>query len=71
MSQDEIRAERGGGEGGAWWGREGVGVTYLEAVLKLLADKVEDDGVYAGVDGGHVDAQIVQHQQETGSQRGG
>jgi hypothetical protein len=23
---------------------------YLEAVLELLADEVEDDGVYAGVD---------------------
>lgn len=38
---------------------------YLEAVFKLLADKVEDDGVDAGVDGREVDAQIIQHQQET------
>lgn len=60
MSQDEIRAERQ--KGGGW--------LYLEAVFKLLADKVEDDGIYAGVDGGQVDAQVVQHQQETESQIG-
>lgn len=29
---------------------------YLEAVFKLLADKVEDDGVDAGVDCCEVDA---------------
>lgn len=67
MSQDEIRAERqkGGREEGReeWW-------LYLEAVFKLLADKVEDDGIYAGVDGGQVDTQVVQHQQETESQIG-
>lgn len=37
---------------------------YLEAVFKLLADKVEDNGVYAGVDCCKVDAKIVQDQQE-------
>lgn len=38
---------------------------YLEAVLKLFADKVEDDGVYAGVDCYKVDTQVIQDQQET------
>lgn len=57
MSQDEIRTQAG-------W-------LYLETVFKLLADKVEDDGIYAGVDGGKVDAQEVQHQQETESQLDG
>lgn len=65
MSQDEIRVKRQKEEGG----RKG-GWLYLEAVFKLLADKVEDDGIYAGVDGGQVDAQVVQHQQETESQIG-
>lgn len=38
---------------------------YLEAVFELLADKVEDDWVYAGVDRREVDAKIIQDQQET------
>lgn len=38
---------------------------YLEAAFKLLADKVEDDWVYAGVDGCQVDAEIIEDQQET------
>lgn len=38
---------------------------YLEAVFKLLADEVEDNGVYAGVDGCKVDAEVIQDQQET------
>lgn len=40
-------------------------VLYLEAVFKLLADKVEDYGVYAGVDCCHVDTKKIQDQQET------
>ena len=40
-------------------------VMYLEAVLELFADKVEDDGVYTGVDRGKVDAEVIQDQQET------
>lgn len=40
-------------------------VSYLEAVFKLLADKVEDNGVYAGVDCCKVDTKIIQDQQET------
>ncbi len=38
---------------------------YLEAVFELLGDKVEDYGIDAGVDGSHVDAEVVEHQQET------
>lgn len=38
---------------------------YLEAVFKLLGDEVEDYGIDAGVDGCHVDAEVVEHQQET------
>lgn len=37
---------------------------YLEAVIELLGDEEEDDGIDAGVDGGHVDAEVVEHQQE-------
>lgn len=42
---------------------------YLEAVFKLLADKVEDDWVYAGVDRREVDAKIIQDQQETANRQ--
>lgn len=38
--------------------------TGLEAVFELLGDKEEDDGVDAGVDGRHIDAEVVKHQQE-------
>lgn len=38
---------------------------YLEAIFELLADKVEDNGIYAGVDCCKVDAKVVQDQQET------
>lgn len=38
---------------------------YLEAVFELLGDEVEDYGIDAGVDGRHVDAEVVEHQQET------
>lgn len=38
--------------------------TRLEAVFKLLADKVEDNGVYAGVDCYKVDTEVIQDQQE-------
>lgn len=38
--------------------------TGLEAVFELLGDEVEDDGIDAGVDGRHVDAEVVEHQQE-------
>lgn len=37
-------------------------VLYLEAVFELLADKEEDDGVYAGIDGSKVDTKIIQDQ---------
>lgn len=40
-------------------------VLYLEAVFKLLADEVEDDGVYAGVDCCEVYTEMIQDQQET------
>lgn len=33
--------------------------TGLEAVFELLGDKVEDYGIDAGVDGCHVDAEVV------------
>lgn len=39
-------------------------VLYLEAVFELLADKVENNGIYAGVDCSKVDAEVVQDQQE-------
>lgn len=38
---------------------------YLEAIFELLTDKVEDNGIYAGVDCCKVDAKVVQDQQET------
>lgn len=44
-------------------------VLYLEAVFKLLADEVEDNGVYARVDCCKVDAEIIQDQQETENQK--
>ena len=37
---------------------------YLEAVFELLGDEEEDYGIDAGVDGCHVDAEVVEHQQE-------
>lgn len=42
---------------------------YLEAVFKLLADKVEDNGVYAGVNCYKVDTEVIQDQQETENRR--
>lgn len=39
---------------------------YLEALFELLGDKVEDDGIDAGIDGCQVDAEVVQHQQKAG-----
>lgn len=42
---------------------------YLKAVFKLLADKVEDDWVYAGVDRCEVHAKIIQDQQETANRQ--
>lgn len=38
---------------------------YLEAVFELLGDKVKDYGIDAGVDGCQVDAEVVEHQEET------
>lgn len=38
--------------------------TRLEAIFELLTDKVEDNGIYAGVDCCKVDAKVVQDQQE-------
>lgn len=38
---------------------------YLEAVFEFLGHKEEDYGIDAGVDGGHVDADVVEDQQET------
>lgn len=38
--------------------------TGLEAVFELLGNKEEDYGIDAGVDGGHVDADVVEDQQE-------
>lgn len=40
--------------------------SYLEAVLEFPADKVQSHGVDAGVEGGHVDPEIIHHQEETG-----
>lgn len=44
---------------------QSTAIFYLEAVFELLGDKVEDYGIDAGVDGCHVDAEVVEHQQET------
>lgn len=43
---------------------------YLEAVFELLGDKEEDYGIDAGVDGRHVDAEVVENQQETATREG-
>lgn len=46
---------------------------YLEAVLEFPADEVESHGVDAGVEGGHVDPEIIHHEEETetrGERRG-
>lgn len=40
---------------------------YLEAVFEPLGHKVEDYGIDAGVDGCHVDAEVVKHKQKTAS----
>lgn len=40
-------------------------ILYLKAVFELLADKVEYNGVYAGVDCCKVDTKVVQDQKET------
>lgn len=40
---------------------------YLEAVFEPLGHKVEDYGIDAGVDGCHVDAEVVKYKQETAS----
>lgn len=40
-------------------------VAYPEAALEAFADHVEGDRVDAGVDGCHVNANVVQHQKET------
>lgn len=40
-------------------------VLYLEAVFELLADKIEDNGVDAGVNCSQIDAKVIQDQEET------
>lgn len=44
-------------------------MSYLKAVLKLLRDKEEDDGIDTGVYGRHVDAEVVEHQQQAATNR--
>lgn len=39
---------------------------YLKAVFKLLADKVQGNRIDAGVEGSHVDPNVIHHQQEAG-----
>jgi len=46
-----------------------VVVVYLEAVVELLGDEVEYYGIDAGVDGRHVDAEVVEQQQEAAPQK--
>lgn len=49
------------------------GQPYLEAVLEFPADEVECHRVDAGVEGGHVDPEVIHHQEETeagGERRG-
>lgn len=41
------------------------GQPYLEAVLEFPTDEVESHGVDAGVEGGHVDPEVIHHQEET------
>lgn len=54
---------------GSCWGRslkcDSCFFFYLETVFELLGDGVEDYGIDAGVDARQVDADIVQHQEET------
>lgn len=38
-------------------------LTHLKAILELLADKIQDDGIDAGVNGGQIQSNIVQDQQ--------
>lgn len=45
-------------------GRSKLVTSHPKAALEALADHVEGDWVDAGVDGGHVDANVVQHQEE-------
>lgn len=40
------------------------GATHVEAVFELLADEVQDDGVYAGVHRGQIHAKMIHDQQE-------
>lgn len=39
--------------------------SYLEAVLEFPADKVESHRVDAGVEGGHIDPEVIHHKEET------
>jgi len=50
----------------ACWRNEGRS-THLKTIIELFADKVEDDGVDAGVHSGQVDAKIIHDQQEAES----
>lgn len=43
--------------------------SHPEAALEALADHVEGDWIDAGVHGRHVDADVVQHQEETRKER--
>lgn len=38
--------------------------TYLKAVFESFAHQIQSDWIYAGIQGGHVDANVVQYQQK-------
>lgn len=40
--------------------------SYLKAVLKFPANKIESHGVDAGIERSHVDAKVIHNQKETG-----
>lgn len=44
-------------------------LSYLKAVFELLADKVQGNGIDAGIEGSHVDPNVIHHQQEAVPQR--
>lgn len=42
--------------------------SYLETILEFLANKVECHRIDAGVEGGHVDTDVIHHQQKTNAE---
>lgn len=46
----------------------GILPSYLKAVFESFAHQIESNWINAGIHGGHVDANVVQYQQETTKQ---